>query len=60
MIGDWHLWLLVAIAFIGLALFWQFLNFTFDLIEQAHQRLREQAEAERRLEDAPPAEGKVT
>ena len=60
MIGDWRLWLFVVVVFIGLALFWQFLNFTFDLIEQAHQRLREQAEAERRLEDAQATRGKVT
>ena len=37
-------WLLVAFVFSVLAAFWWMLNLTFDLIERAHQRLREESE----------------
>lgn len=58
MIGDWRLWLATGVVFACLWVFWLMLNFTFDLIEQAHERLRKQAEAER-LEDAKATRGKV-
>lgn len=45
-------WLLVAEVAAVLVLFWISLNWAFDLIERAHQRLREEAEAGTSLEDS--------
>lgn len=54
MTGDPRMWLLVVVTFACLWCFWLALNWTFDLIERAHQRLREQAEADASLEAMHP------
>ena len=43
---PWRAWLLIGLVFGVLLLFWWMLNFTFDLIERAHKRLREAEEME--------------
>ena len=43
---PWKAWLLTGLVFGVLLLFWWMLNLTFDLIERAHQRLREAEEME--------------
>jgi hypothetical protein len=48
-------WLVIGVVVVVLAVFWQLLNLTFDLLDTWHAR----ADLGSRAEDSPPRKGKV-
>lgn len=49
-----NMWLLLGIVVATLYCFWLMFRFTFDLIDRAHEELRQQRDAELRLEAVSP------